>query len=115
MVYGNGYMPLFSGSHLLCTGYFYAFKAPAACIKHKQQSKPVSPFDFWVSMCSWRAAWDFCLGLHGSASGNKRGCKLRGGCLVVECCPLQIDAVDDEHFPHCSQQLCLLTISICNE
>ncbi|CAE7668374.1 ASPH, partial [Symbiodinium necroappetens] len=27
VVYGNGYIRLFSGSHLLCTGYFYAFKA----------------------------------------------------------------------------------------
>ena len=30
VVYGNGYIRLFSGSHLLCTGYFYAFKADAA-------------------------------------------------------------------------------------
>jgi len=34
VVYGNGYMPLFSGSHLLCTGYFYAFKIDAVDDSH---------------------------------------------------------------------------------
>ncbi|CAK9025599.1 unnamed protein product, partial [Durusdinium trenchii] len=30
VVFGNGLLPLFSGSHLLSTGYFYAFKASLA-------------------------------------------------------------------------------------
>ena len=27
VLFGNGTLPLFSGSHLLSTGYFYSFKA----------------------------------------------------------------------------------------
>ncbi|CAE7651037.1 STE20 [Symbiodinium sp. CCMP2456] len=34
VVYGNGYIRLFSGSHLLCTGYFYAFKIDAVDDEH---------------------------------------------------------------------------------
>ncbi|CAE7221355.1 asphd2 [Symbiodinium natans] len=34
VVYGNGFMRLFSGSHLLCTGYFYAFKIDAVDDEH---------------------------------------------------------------------------------
>eukprot|EP00913_Durusdinium_trenchii_P012271 g11522.t1 len=34
VVFGNGLLPLFSGSHLLSTGYFYAFKVDAVDEEH---------------------------------------------------------------------------------